>query len=106
MGGMGSVAGGKAEEMNTGKKTVVGARPYKPRSTCDLYVPEKGECAGLNQLLCAERGKCAFYKSRKRARDDRVASILARRDKGLVISDMEAQQLLEAMKRKPEREGG
>lgn len=92
--------------MNTGKKTVVGARPYKPRSTCDLYVPEKGECAGLNQLLCAERGKCAFYKSRKRARDDRVASILARRDKGLVISDMEAQLLLEAMKRKPEREGG
>ena len=106
MGGLGSVVGGNAEEMNVGKKTVVGARPYKPKVTCDLYVPEKGECAGLNQLLCAERGKCAFYKSRKRARDDRVASILARRAKGLVISDMEAQQLLEAMKREPEREGG
>lgn len=92
--------------MNVRKNAVVGATPYKPRITCDLYVPEKGECAGLNQLLCAKSGKCAFYKSRKRARDDRVASILARRDKGLVISDMEAQQLLEAMKRKPEREGG
>ncbi len=106
MGSMGSVAGGKAEEMNSGKKMVVGARPYKPKVTCDLYVSEKGECAGLNTLVCAECGKCAFYKSRKRAREDRLASIVARRAKGLVISDMEAQQLLEAMKREPEREGG
>ena len=106
MGGMGSVAGRETEKMKVGKNAVVGARPYKPRITCDLYVPEKGECAGLNQLLCAEKGKCAFYKSRKRARDDRVSSILTRRNKGLAISDMEAQQLLEVMKRKPEREDG
>lgn len=41
--------------MNVRKNAVAGTRPYKPRITCDLYVPEKGECAGLNQLLCAER---------------------------------------------------
>lgn len=92
--------------MSMSGRITVGTRPYKPRITCDLYVPEKGACAGLNQLLCAERGKYAFYKSRKRARDDRVSSILTRRNKGLAISDMEAQQLLEVMKRKPEREDG
>ena len=86
--------------MNVRKNAVVGATPYKPRITCDLYVPEKGECAGLNQLLCAKSGKCAFYKSRKRAREDRLASIVARRDRGCHISDAEARMLLQAMKKK------
>lgn len=92
--------------MSMSGRITVGTRPYKPRITCDLYVPEKGACAGLNQLLCAERGKCAFYKSSKRARDDRLASIVARRDRGCHISDEEARMLLQAMKRKPEREDG
>lgn len=77
----------------------------KPRITCDLYVAEKKECAGLRQLLCEERGKCPFYKTRKRAKEDRVASILARRAKGFTISDDEARLLLEALKEAPEREG-
>ena len=47
-------------------KITVGAAPYKPKVSCDLYVPEKNECAALNTLVCAERGKCAFYKSRKK----------------------------------------
>jgi hypothetical protein len=97
---MGSVARRETEKMNVGKNAVVGARPYKPKVSCDLYVPEKGECAGLNQLLCAEKGKCAFYKSRKRAREDRLASIVARRDRGCHISDTEARMLLQAMKKK------
>ena len=86
--------------MNSGKKMVVGARPYKPKVTCDLYVSEKGEYAGLNTLVCAECGKCAFYKSRKKAREDRLASIVARRDRGYHISDTEARMLLQAMKKK------
>lgn len=100
MGGMGSVAGRETEEMNVGKNAVVGVRLYKPKVSCDLYVPEKNECAGLNTLVCAECGKCAFYKSRKRAREDRLASIVARRDRGCHISDTEARMLLQAMKKK------
>lgn len=50
--------------------------------------------------MCAECGKCAFYKSRKRAREDRLASIVARRDRGYHISDTEARMLLQAMKKK------
>lgn len=76
------------------------ATPYKPKVSCDLYVPEKNECAALNTLVCAECGKCAFYKSRKKAREDRLASIVARRDRGYHISDTEARMLLQAMKKK------
>lgn len=82
-------------------KITVGATPYKPKVSCDLYVPEKNKCAGLDTLLCAECGKCAFYKSRKRAREDRLASIVARRDRGCYISDTEARMLLQAMKKNP-----
>lgn len=63
-------------------------------------MPEKNECAGLNTLVCAECGKCAFYKSRKKAREDRLASIVTRRDRGLYISDTEARMLLQAMKKR------
>lgn len=86
--------------MSMSGRITVGATPYKPKVSCDLYVPEKNECAALNTLVCAECGKCAFYKSRKKAREDRLASIVARRDKGLYISDTEAQMLLQAMKKK------
>lgn len=54
--------------MSMSGRITVGATPYKPKVSCDLYVPEKNECAGLNALVCAECGKCAFYKSRKKAR--------------------------------------
>ena len=91
--------------MSISGRITVGATPYKPKVSCDLYVPEKNECAGLNTLVCAECGKCAFYKSRKKAREDRLASIVARRDRGLYISDTEARMLLQAMKKKPELGG-
>lgn len=87
--------------MSMSGKITVGAAPYKPKVSCDLYVLEKNECAALNTLVCVECGKCAFYKSRKRAREDRIASIVARRDKGCPISDTEARMLLQAMKKNP-----
>ena len=58
--------------MSMSGRITVGTTPYKPKVSCDLYVPEKNECAGLNALVCAECGKCAFYKSRKR--HGRIAS--------------------------------
>lgn len=91
--------------MSMSGRITVGATPYKPKVSCDLYVPEKNECEGLKALVCAECGKCAFYKSRKKAREDRLASIVARRDRGLYISDTEARMLLQAMKKKPELGG-
>lgn len=87
--------------MSMSGRIKVGATPYKPKVSCDLYVPEKNECAGLRTLVCAECGKCAFYKSRKRAREDRLASIVVRRDRGLYINNTEARMLLQAMKKKP-----
>lgn len=91
--------------MSMGGRITVGATPYKPKVSCDLYVPEKNECAGLRTLVCAECGKYAFYKSRKRAREDRLASIVARCDRGLYISDTEVRMLLQAVKKKPELGG-
>lgn len=84
--------------MSMSGRITVGATPYKPKVSCDLYVPEKNECAALNTLVCAECGKCAFYKTKERARADRIKSIQRRKRVGFPISNTEAQMLLEAVK--------
>lgn len=38
--------------------------PYPPNDDCALYDPERDECKGLEELLCAERGTCKFFKPR------------------------------------------
>lgn len=83
--------------MKKGKKEAVFGE-YLPKERCDPYEPVKCECAGLTVVLCSVKGKCPFYKTSEQARRDRLDSIRKRRRKGLLISDAEAQMLLEAVK--------
>lgn len=71
--------------------------PYRPRCGCDLYIPIKNECAGLRELVCSMERKCPFFKTKEKAREDRIKSIQRRRREGVPISDAEA-RLLEAAK--------
>lgn len=82
-----------------------GKTVYKPKVSCALYEPIKNECAGLKYLVCAECGKCSFYKTRKRAAEDRLNSIAVRHKKGLFITATEKQELQKAMKKKSARGG-
>ena len=41
--------------MSMSGRITVGATPYKPKVSCDLYVPEKNECAALNTLAPLDR---------------------------------------------------
>lgn len=69
-----------------------------PKRSCDLYIPIKDECAGLRELVCSAKGKCPFFKTKERARADRIKSIQRRKRVGFPISNTEAQMLLEAVK--------
>lgn len=68
----------------------------EPRKDCFAWDEGRSRCNGLSGTWCARgTGKCAFYKTAKQARMDRIKSMLAREAKGMVLADSEYDELEE-----------